>query len=144
VAHRLHTIGYEGTTPTELVADLAVAGVDVVVDVRLNAVSRRPGFSKRKLAEALGEANIEYVNERALGNPTDNRDAFRRGHAAARARLRHRIEREGAEALDRVAELVADRSVALLCVEANHVGCHRELVADLLVERDPTLVVVHL
>lgn len=64
--------------------------VDVLVDVRLNPISRKKGFSKSSLQQALGAARIEYRHERQLGNPKSNRDPFRRGLKSARARyLRH-------------------------------------------------------
>ena len=45
----IFSIGYEGFTVDALVRRLVSARVTVLYDVRLNAVSRRPGFSKRAL-----------------------------------------------------------------------------------------------
>lgn len=71
----LVTVGYEGRTAGELVVTLAEAGVDVLVDVRLTPLSRKPGLSKRQLADALAAAGVEYVHLPALGNPKDNRES---------------------------------------------------------------------
>ena len=57
--------------------------MSVLVDVRLNAVSRKSGFSKKRLTQALKDAGIEYVHEKDLGNPQDNRDSFRNGDGEA-------------------------------------------------------------
>lgn len=46
----LLTVGYEGRTAEELVVTLAEADVDVLVDIRLTPLSRKPGLSKRQLA----------------------------------------------------------------------------------------------
>jgi uncharacterized protein (DUF488 family) len=42
----LFTIGYEGKTVDEFLAEVAAAGVERVIDVRAVAASRRPGFSR--------------------------------------------------------------------------------------------------
>ena len=52
------TIGYEGTTVGEFLAALQAAGVERVIDVRAVPNSRRPGFSKTPLRNALAEAGF--------------------------------------------------------------------------------------
>jgi uncharacterized protein (DUF488 family) len=78
-------------TAEELIDELTELGVRVLVDVRLNPLSHKPGLSKRRLAEAVEAAGMSYLHLRELGNPKDNRDAFRAGDPAARARLRDRL-----------------------------------------------------
>ena len=46
---KLFTIGYEGSTQAEVIGRLKTAGVEVLVDVRAVAASRRAGFSKTLL-----------------------------------------------------------------------------------------------
>ncbi len=67
---------------------LTDADVNVLVDVRLTPLSRKPGMSKRQLADALTAVGVEYLHLPALGNPRDNRDAFRQGDPRGRARFR--------------------------------------------------------
>jgi uncharacterized protein (DUF488 family) len=76
---RIFTIGYEGTTVGEFLAALKAAGVQRLIDVRAVPNSRRPGFSKTPLRNALAEAGIDYVHLRALGTPSDGRGAARAG-----------------------------------------------------------------
>ena len=52
----LYTIGYEKRSIDDLLWVLRARGVDCVVDVRLKPWSRRPGFSKTKLAASLADA----------------------------------------------------------------------------------------
>ena len=52
----LATIGYEHATQPDVIARLKTAKVEVVVDVRAVAASRRAGFSKTVLAASLAEA----------------------------------------------------------------------------------------
>ena len=56
---KLFTIGYEATTMGEFLDALKSAGVERVIDVRAVANSRRPGFSKTPLRNALAEVGID-------------------------------------------------------------------------------------
>jgi uncharacterized protein (DUF488 family) len=141
----LVTVGYEGRSAEDLVIALAEAGVDVLVDVRLTPLSRKPGLSKRQLAGALAAAGVEYLHLPALGNPRDNREAFRQGDPHSRARFRALLHTPEAQAaLDELRSRVRDERVALLCVEREAQCCHRQLVSDDLLSHDPELGVVHL
>lgn len=137
------TIGYEGATVPGFLAALAAAGVELVVDVRAVASSRRPGFAKSRLAANLADAGIDYLHLRALGTPADGRAAARAGrHAEMRAIFAGQLATADADAaLDHLAGLVrGGRRVCLLCFEAEPVHCHRLLVADALVARVPVTV----
>ncbi len=138
-------MGYEGLRVDGLVDRLRGAGVTTLVDVRLNPTSRKPGFSRRALSAALHDAGIDYVHEKDLGNPPDNRDSFRRGDGQeGRRRMRAIVEGEGAAALDRVVALASTGRVAVLCVEREHRRCHRDVITELAVERNPAIETVHL
>jgi uncharacterized protein (DUF488 family) len=127
---RIFTIGYEGITQAEFLAALRQAGVERVIDVRAVPNSRRPGFSKTPLRNALAEAGIDYVHLRALGTPAD-------GRAAARANRHEDLKRiysgqlELPEAIAESAqmlELAREKPSALLCYERDPAGCHRTLL----------------
>lgn len=137
---RIYSVGYEGLSVEGLVDRLVGARVTTLVDVRLNPSSRKPGFTRRHLAEALAEAGIGYIHERSLGNPPDNRAAFRSGDAnEGRARMRALLANEGRQALRRVVELASSGRIAVMCVERDPARCHRDVVIDIAVERDPTI-----
>jgi uncharacterized protein (DUF488 family) len=141
---RIYSVGYEGMTVGGLVERLSGSQVSVVVDVRLNPTSRRPGFSRRQLSDALAKAGIEYVHEKELGNPPDNRDSFRNGDpASGRKRMRSLLTNGASDALDRVVVLASTKRIAVLCVEREHNRCHRDVIADMAVERNPRIEVVH-
>jgi uncharacterized protein (DUF488 family) len=137
----VYSVGYEGLSAQSFTTLITRAHVEVVVDVRLNAVSRRPGFSKRRLAEALSEAGVGYVHEPELGNPPENRASFRSGtDDAGRQRLRRRLATADAgQALQRVADRAREQTIAVMCVEHDHHRCHRALVVEALTERLPGL-----
>ena len=139
----LATIGYENTTVPRFLETLQDAGVDLLVDVRAVASSRRPGFSKTKLAAQLTEGGIEYLHLRGLGTPADGRAAARAGrHEEMRAIFMEHMETsEAQDQLERLAELVrAGRRVCLLCLEADPTHCHRSMVAEALQELMPVQV----
>ncbi|MFD1704079.1 DUF488 family protein [Methylopila henanensis] len=129
----LFTIGYEGATPSALADALVEAGVEVLVDVRAVANSRRPGFSKRALAAGLDERGVGYLHLRALGTPADGRAAARAGrHAEMRAIFEEHLRTEGAQGeLRDLKELVRNgRRLCLLCFEREPEHCHRQMIAE--------------
>ena len=131
-ARRIFTIGYEGATQAELVAALAQAGVERVIDVRAVPNSRKPGFSKNVLAAGLREAGIDYVHLRALGTPPEGREAARKGKHDVMERvyaMQLETPEAGAEAAQMVA-LAAEKPSALLCFERNPAECHRTLLRE--------------
>ena len=143
---RLYTIGYERLLPPELVNKLTVAGVERLIDVRYRPQSRRPGMSKTRLGELLGDHGIAYEHRKALGTPPDIRWLYRSGRAEeARAAFSEHVERTASEELDALArELGRAPVTALMCLEADPAGCHRRVLAEALVRRRPDLEVADL
>ena len=138
------TIGYEGATIASFQDALRGAHIDLLVDVRALASSRRPGFAKTRLAANAKEVGAEYLHLRALGTPADGRAAARAG----RHEEMHRIFRQqlatpdAQEQLALVADLVRQgRRVCLLCFEAKPEHCHRSIVADALAGIIPATIV---
>jgi uncharacterized protein (DUF488 family) len=143
---RLFTIGYEKLLPPELVNELQLAGVERLIDVRYRPQSRRPGMSKTRLGELLGDHGIAYEHRKALGTPPDIRWLFRHGREEeGREAFREHVESSSAAALDALAaELDRAPATALMCLEADPAGCHRRVVAEQLVRRRPELEIVDL
>ncbi|WP_218061767.1 DUF488 domain-containing protein [Planobispora rosea] len=73
---RLTGIGYEGCGLGEFIRRLRRENVELLIDVRLNPISRKRGFSKTALSNALADAGIVYEHMRELGNPKWNRAGF--------------------------------------------------------------------
>jgi len=129
---RIFTIGYEGATVAEFLAALQKADVERVIDIRAVPNSRRPGFSKTPLRNALAEAGIDYVHLRALGTPAD-------GRAAARAGRKDELKRIYAGQLElpeaiaetgKMLDLSREKPSALLCYERDPAACHRTLLLE--------------
>lgn len=138
--HTVATVGYEGTTVPRFLDALRDAGVELLVDVRAVAGSRRPGFAKTALAANLAGAGIDYLHLRGLGTPADGRAAARAGrHDELRAVFTEHLSTPAARAdLETLAGLVrSGRRVCLLCLEADPARCHRSMVAEALGELVP-------
>lgn len=130
----LVSVGYEGRSLPEFVSLLRRHDVSVLVDVRLNAVSRKPGFSRGRLSQALAESGIAYRHARALGNPPGNREPFRRGDTGSGLAVFGEVlcTQEARAELDVLRDLLATGRVAVSCFEREHDRCHRQAVLDAL------------
>lgn len=137
---RLVSIGYEGRSAEDLIAELTHQDVQVLVDVRLTPLSRKPGLSKRRLAERLAEAGIGYLHLKALGNPKENRQPFWDGRVKDGCAAFNKLldSEEPQAALATIADLTATATVAILCFERDHDRCHRQVVTDRVTDRMPT------
>jgi uncharacterized protein (DUF488 family) len=127
----LFTIGYEQARPDAVMGELRRAKVDLVVDIRAVAASRRPGFSKRALAAALDENGIAYVHLQKLGTPAQGRQAARRGDLATLWRVydKHSKTAAAREALDELVALIkSGKRIALLCYCRDPKACHRSRI----------------
>ena len=136
---KLFTIGYQAVTQGQVIERLKAAGVQVLIDVRAVAASRRAGFSTKLLAAGLAEAGIDYVHLRALGTPPAGRLAARAGRTAQMHEIYNGyLENEPAAQaeLAEAADIALARPSALLCHEADAKVCHRALIAARLVQRD--------
>lgn len=130
--HGVVSIGYEGREIDEFVRDLAARGVTVLADVRLNAVSRRRGFSKSALKRALDANGISYLHLRRLGNPRENRSVFSGDQVqAGRETFRALLSSEEAQRdLFDLRSVAAKSIVAVLCYERDEQRCHRQVIID--------------
>src|SRR5512143_90911 len=129
---RLATIGYEKATQAAVIDRLKAAGVEVLIDVRAVAASRRAGFSKTLLAASLNAAGIGYVHLRQLGTPKPGRDAARKGRVGEMHEIfkAHMVEPGAQMELAKAIEIAREKKAALLCYEANAGDCHRTILAD--------------
>jgi uncharacterized protein (DUF488 family) len=145
VISELLTIGYEGCTVAEVLAELRTVRVRLLIDVRAVPQSRKPGFSKRQLAAGLDEQGITYVHLQGLGTPKPGRDAVRAGHPERMEPIfREHMTSDRAQAdLANAKQLARGARVCLLCFEQDPMTCHRRFVAE-MVSAETGQQVVHL
>jgi len=134
----LFTIGYEQAKPAAVMDELKRAEVDLLVDTRAVAASRRAGFSKRQLAATLDEAGIAYVHLQKLGTPAEGRQAARSGDLDTLWRIydKHTKTPDAQAALDELIALIkSGKRVCLLCYCRDPRSCHRDRIVALVKKR---------
>jgi uncharacterized protein (DUF488 family) len=132
----LATIGYAAAPQAKVIEALKAAGVEVLIDVRAVAASRRAGFSKGLLSASVADAGMEYVHLRDLGTPKPGRIAARHGRTAEMRAIfeAHLAEPAAQLALAKAVEIAKGRKVALLCYCDEAAKCHRAIVAERMCE----------
>ncbi len=132
----IYTIGYEGANLMDFVASLKAAGVDTLIDVREVAMSRRKGFAKTALSNALAAEGVEYIHLKGLGDPKPGREAARSGDwGLFRKIFSSHMETDAAQQhLDTAMNIVSGTVACLMCFEREPLNCHRSIVADRLSE----------
>jgi uncharacterized protein (DUF488 family) len=143
----IYTIGFTQTTAERFFGRLTHAGVERLLDVRLNNTSQLAGFAKAAdLPYFLRElAGASYQHLPLLAPTRDILDAFkkRKGdwatyETAFNALMEHRRIHEVLKPSD------FQRRTALLCSEATSEHCHRRLVAEFLAQRWSKVSIIHL
>lgn len=132
---QVFTVGYEGFSIDNFLAQLKRLGIDTLVDVRQLPLSRKKGFSKRVLAKALAANGVKYQHIRELGCPKPIRDQYRQdGDWASYVKSYNAyLEHQQTETLADLAVKAGQERCALMCFEADYRLCHRTLIADKLV-----------
>lgn len=128
----VYTIGYEGADIDTFLKTLCEQGIETLVDVRELPLSRKKGFSKNRLREALQLVGIGYIHMKSLGDPKEGRLAARAGDYEQFERIftSHLRTPDAQRSLHELAEIVKSTTACLLCFERCHTGCHRSIVVD--------------
>ncbi len=135
MAVEILTCGYEGLTIAGFVGRLTTSGTKMVIDVRANPLSRKPGFSKKALAENLKAVGIDYLHEPKVGCPKPIRDRYRdNGDWAAYTRDFLAYIHQQCDAVAGIATIAANKKTCLVCFEADYNFCHRTFVARAIAE----------
>jgi uncharacterized protein (DUF488 family) len=143
----IYTIGFTQTTAERFFKRLADAGVERLLDVRLNNSSQLAGFAKAKdlpyfLRELVGAT---YEHEPLLAPTQELLDEYKKrkgdwsSYEAAFLELME--SRRVHEMLDSES---FSRRTALLCSEATAEHCHRRLVCEYLAKHWSDVRPVHL
>jgi uncharacterized protein (DUF488 family) len=132
----IYTIGYEGLDFKSFLALLNDWGIETVVDVRELPLSRKPGFSKKAMANALNLSGLAYVHVPALGCPKPVRNAYKEdGNWARYTKGFLKYLNTQRNAIVELSELAGTSNCALLCYEADYNLCHRSFVANAVSEQ---------
>jgi uncharacterized protein (DUF488 family) len=143
---KIFTIGFTKKSAETFFTRLKSAGVQRIVDVRLNNVSQLAGFAKK---EDLGYfartiCNIEYVHARELAPTQEMLDAYMKRKGDWNLYQQDFLELMRARGIERSASSDVVDGSCLLCSEEKPQQCHRRLVAEYLQEAWPDVVIEHI
>ena len=143
----IYTVGFTKHTAEEFFESLKEAGIEQLIDVRLNNSSQLAGFAKRDDLRYFLQriCGAEYVHEPRLAPTQGLLDAFKKQKGTwdvyekgfLELMTQRRIE-------DLLPRSLFDRRAVLLCSEHTPERCHRRLVIEYLNERWGDITAVHL
>jgi uncharacterized protein (DUF488 family) len=135
----VHTVGHSTRTIDDLIELLNTHRVEWVIDVRRWPMSRRyPHFNRETLAASLQGSGIGYTWRPDLGGfrkaaPDSPNTAWR--VATFRAYADYMLTSPFATIIEELESLAASQRITLMCAEAVHWRCHRQLIADAFLVR---------
>lgn len=141
--NKIYTIGFTKKTLKEFVTRLEKAGVQRIVDIRLNRSSQLSGFAKSPDFEYMLERfGFEYVYVKDLAPDKALLDKYRKDKNWNEYEVNFKALMNARNARKMLNELQLDKRVScLLCSEDKPEKCHRRLVAEML---DTSFTIVHL
>ncbi len=126
----IYTAGYEGKTVDEFLNLLMECGISRLIDVRSNPISRRYGFHKSTLARLCGFMGIDYKHIPELGILGSDRHDLNSTFQYTDLFDKYRIGLASQEnALINVIDLLKSEPSVLVCMEADPLFCHRNVLA---------------
>ncbi len=133
--NKFFTLGYQSHNIRTLLAVLSHNGVNVLVDVRQNPVSRKSGFSKGYIEQSISRSGIEYLHFPCLGTPPRIRKLYNKTGDAQKALEQYQIHlRTRRNCLRSLVRIATTKHICLMCLEADHNSCHRSVIAQKLTE----------
>jgi uncharacterized protein (DUF488 family) len=143
----IYTIGFTQTTAEHFFGRLRSAGVERLLDVRLNNSSQLAGFAKAQdlpyfLRELVG---AEYEHDTRLAPTQQLLDDYRKGGGDWVGYERSFLALMASREIERALSPARfETPTALLCSEATAERCHRRLVCDYLADHWPDVQTTHL
>lgn len=128
----IYTAGYEGMTIDGFLNRLMETGIERLIDVRSNPVSRRYGYHKSTLARLCGDVGIAYVHFPQLGIASEERQELLAldDRDTLFANYEANVLPNQKSSIHEVARLMSERASVLVCMEADPADCHRSRLAQ--------------
>lgn len=141
----IYTAGYEGISIDRFLQKLLKAGIERVIDVRYNPLSRKYGFSKKSLCAFCERFGLEYIHIPDLGIPPKLRRHLKTydDYQKLLDEYESSILPEVSDFRLRAGRLMAEKPSVLVCFEADVRCCHRTRLAE-TITRDIGIEVLHL
>jgi uncharacterized protein (DUF488 family) len=139
----IHTIGHSTRLIENFIELLVAHRIDLLIDVRRWPMSRRhPHFNREALSVSLNAGGIDYLWRQDLGGfrkPAADSPNSAWRVPAFRAYADFMLTAEFAKIAAVIETLAGARRIALMCAEAVHWQCHRQLLADAFFVRQWTV-----
>ena len=127
----VYTSGYEGKSVDRFFDDLIRAGIEAVLDVRCNPISRKYGFARSSMRDIGEKLGIAYHHLPELGIASDERVSL--SDYESYQRLLDRYERRmlprQTAGIERVIGLLQEVPSVMVCMEKDVECCHRGRLA---------------
>jgi uncharacterized protein (DUF488 family) len=139
VTTTIHTIGHSTRTIQDFIELLNAHRIELLIDVRRWPMSKRyPQFNREALSLSLEETGIGYNWRQDLGGfrkaATDSQNSAWRV-TTFRAYADFMLTENFAKIMQELEPSATKQRIALMCAEALHWRCHRQLLADAFVVR---------
>lgn len=135
----IYTVGYEGIKIEPFISNLQKNKIEVLLDVRESTKSmQKPEFAEEFLRTNLKNAKIKYLTRKDLGAPYVIRESYIKGGLSQKCFERwykwNVTEKEGNKLPDLIEMIKSQGKTALMCYEKDVNSCHRNILANLIME----------
>jgi len=128
---RFFTSGYEGENTQDFFAKLKKDKIDILIDVRQNPFSFKPGFSRSQLQILAKQENIYYVHIKELGTPVPLRKKLKQDHNYQQFFKQYSdFVKEYQDIIEDLVRLSMSKKVCIICFEKDENFCHRKIIAQ--------------
>jgi uncharacterized protein (DUF488 family) len=143
---KVYTIGFTKKTAQQFFGTLTAAGVQRMIDTRLNNVSQLAGFAKRAdlayFLETIG--GIEYLHLPELAPTQEMLDAYKKEKGDWQVYEQQFLQLMSDRQIEKHLSPEQIDQACLLCSESTAEQCHRRLVLEYLNRHWGTLSITHL
>lgn len=136
-------IGYQGKSLTGLCSVLIENEVRLLIDIREHAWSQRPEFRKQVLQNTLANHGINYLHFKSAGNPFRRKNGERIDFSDCAIKYAHHLEKMP-EVVQTLEEVIKNERAAVFCYERERDHCHRSILLDTLIKRNPEIKIIDL
>lgn len=130
----VYTIGYEGLQIDAFLNILLMKGIQQVIDVRSNPVSRQYGYHKATLMKLCNSLSIKYLHYPELGITSERRTTIQDTESLQRLLTwyRNEVTTHKRKSIKLVEDEIMEKPSVLLCMEADPTLCHRFQLAKII------------
>lgn len=142
---KIFTAGYEGETIDSFLKKLLANGIQRIIDVRKNPISRKFGFSKKSMSESALQVGIYYIHFPELGIPSESRKNLKTKEDYIKLfdGYENSVLTKTTEKQIEVAALLKEKPSVLICFEHDPRLCHRGRLAAKL-HKDFAIAIGHI